>query len=252
MWKTIEKDMGGPHTIASDGRFYVVDDTGKHRLRVYIRNGNTFELIQTVNNVGVRPHRVVYDPETQAFYVDASNSQTISKLVVKNNGLDLLYTKQLPYLGGRYTRSITIHHGHMFFVSGPNTIHETEYKDDSYSIINSWHVPDLMNNMNDIMWRDGYIWVTYSGDNPGVVRVRDLNDLEYSPPDMRASLGISETPYFFSEIEGRFYLPQIGSLGNGIISFTLDSNSNPTDIRTMIYFDQPTSETLAVEGSQPR
>ena len=59
-WKTLDDDIAGPHSIATDGTFHVAEDTGRHGLFVYRETApDHFERVQHVPDVGIRPHRLV-------------------------------------------------------------------------------------------------------------------------------------------------------------------------------------------------
>jgi hypothetical protein len=34
-WKTLTEEIAGPHSIASNGNLYLMDDTGNHQVLVY-------------------------------------------------------------------------------------------------------------------------------------------------------------------------------------------------------------------------
>ena len=67
-WQVLDDDIADPHSIASDGTFYVAEDTGRHRLKVYkeARDGK-LQQIQLISNVGKRPHRVLYAEQLRRF-----------------------------------------------------------------------------------------------------------------------------------------------------------------------------------------
>ena len=98
-WKTLDDTLAGPHSIASDGEVYVVEDTGRNGLRVYRRAGDGFKRTQDIRNITQRPHRVRYDAETKSFYVVTANSQDIYQLVRDGDGLKLAGKKHLDFLG---------------------------------------------------------------------------------------------------------------------------------------------------------
>lgn len=79
-WNTVDFEFAGPHTIASDGDIYVVDNTGCHEVIVIDSN---FKFKQRFSGISYRPHHTEYDPLTQAFYVVTGQNIFCFK---KNNG----------------------------------------------------------------------------------------------------------------------------------------------------------------------
>ena len=209
---------GGAHSIASDGVVYVVEDTGRDGLRVYGREGDEFKRIQEIHGMPRRPHRVRYDPQTKAFYVVGAVSQDIYKLVRDKGGLKQVYRKHLDFLGGAYTRSITLADGAMYFVSGPGSIHKTAYRDDSFTVLAKYRVPEGMASTNDLFRSDDGWWYL-TATSLKVVRARSLDGFGTGRfEDVSAEIGLHGTPYYLSKIDGRYYVPAIAER-NGILSF---------------------------------
>lgn len=207
-WQVLDDQLSRPHSIASDGRYFVVDDTEAHRIKVYQREGEGFSLIQSIGNVGSRPHRVRYDPATKAFYVLASTSQAITKLVAGNDGLEVSYTRKLPFLGSAYTRSFSIMDGNMVFVSGPGVLTIAEYDDDSYRLLQSLAVPDEYRSMNDLMRIGDAYYISASLNR--MLRCESLTDL----PESRCrsvydQLPFRGNPYYFSRFDGNVYVTEL-------------------------------------------
>ena len=67
-WKVMAKDLAQPHSIAGDGVVYLVTDTENHRVVSYLKNPEGFVELQVFDNIGVRPHYIVYDAPTGLFY----------------------------------------------------------------------------------------------------------------------------------------------------------------------------------------
>jgi len=236
-WKTLDADLAGPHSIASDGKLLVVEDTGRHGLRVYQKLQDGFRLVQQVADLGGRTHRVRYDRGAKAFYVLSSDSQEIIKLVRDGKQLVVCYRKPLEFLQGKYTRSMTIYDGVMFFVSGPGEITKTRYEDDSYTVLATYRVPKGMEGMNDLFRTDDGWW--YLTATPtSFVRARSLEDLEAGRyEDLYQKLGLRGTPYYLSHIEGRFFLPQVDTHSE-IISF-LHHDDRIADVQVLCDFGAP-------------
>ena len=217
-WHTLDDTLAGPHSIASDGELYVVENTGRHGIRVYRPEGDGFRRIQEIGAFGIRSHRVRYDPGAKAFYVLCADSQDISKLVRDGDGLRLVYKKQLGFLAGTYTRSMTLADGALYFVAGPGYIFKVQYRDDSFRVLARYRVPPALGGMNDLYRSDdGWWYITASVAALG--RVRSLEDLDQGRyEELYAQLAQGGTPYYLSHIDGRYYLPIIGKR-NAIVSF---------------------------------
>ncbi len=233
-WQTLDDSLAGPHSIASDGEIFVVDDTGRDGLRVYRREGDAFQRIQEVHGLPERPHRVRYDPPTKAFYVIAANSQDIYKLVRREDGLKQVYKRHLGFLGSAYTRSITIADGAIYIISDPGFIYKTEYRDDSFKVLAKYRVPEGMASMNDLFpTGDGWWYLTAS--YLKIARVRSLDDLNAGRfQDVHAQIGMHGTPYYLSKIDGRYYVPVIAQ-NNGILSFVHDGD-RISDVQVLCNF----------------
>lgn len=238
-WETVDGDLAGPHSIDTDSNLYVVDDAGRHQLRVYTRQGDSFEHVQTVDQVGTRPHRVIYDEPTKAFYVIGSTSQTVSKLISNGSQLELVYTLKLDFLQGTYTRSMSIIDGHMYFVSGPNRIYRTEFIDDSYAVLDVYEVPDAFVSMNDLYKIGDYYYITSTDHLETIIRTDDLATLEHGGfEDVKDELGLVGTPYYLSHFDGKYFLPQ-ATQHSGIISFDVDGDGAFSNIEVLFDSEKP-------------
>ena len=111
--------LNQPHTIASDGVVYLVDDTENNRVVVYEKM-SSFTLTQYFDDIGVRPHFTVYDEPTKTFYVWSSFSgeMYLFKRRESDNRVLLTDIKKVPELAGVYVRSFTIAGDRILFVSG--------------------------------------------------------------------------------------------------------------------------------------
>jgi len=239
-WQTLDDTLAGPHSITSDGHLFVVDDTGRHGLKVYTRQADSFTLVQTIPNLGKRTHRVHYDPATEAFYVLSSNSQDLFQFTREGDQLKLARHLPLDFLKGSYTRSFTLHDGHMFFTSGPGAIVKVRHQDGSFEPVAEYPVPDSLRGMNDVFpASDGWWYLTATPQ--AIVRTRDLANLAKGEfEDLQDSLGLKGTPYYLSEHEGRLWVPQITQY-SGLLSFKLEDDKI-TDRQILFDFGPPTPE----------
>lgn len=246
-WHVMDGNFERPHSIASDGVVYVVDDTDRNAVRVYTYDNEHFKMIQIVEGIGLRTHRTLYDIESKAFYVMSSNSQSITKLICDEDHLTIRYQKSLPFLKGFYTRSMRIIGEYMYFVSGPNYITKTRFHDDSYDVVAFYKVPPGMESMNDLFFSGSYYYLTstpmnYKEEYGQIVRVRTLDDLNKDTPvyeDIFNQLNTCGSNYYISSFDGRFYISQIFH-NNRIISFAEKEDGIIADVKELFNFELPT------------
>ena len=229
-WNRLGADipMSWPHSIASDGRFYLIDDTYQNRLLIFERKDKTFIFHKAINDISKTPHRVLYDNATNAFYLLGAWSQSITKLVFRNDDIEIEYTRKMDFLKGTYSRSIHIIDGLMYFISGPGRINVVRYKDNSYEIVRSHNVPDGFESMNDITRVGDVFYLTASLGK--MLKCKSLDDLA-SCENVYDSLGIKGNPYFFSYFDDAFHLTEIGT-EDGVIKFEHDNNG----LKNPVYF----------------
>ena len=241
-WDVLDDDLAGPHSIDSNGRVLMVEDTGRHKVHVYLAD-HDYPLVQTFEDVGERPHRVVYDEDTDAFFVIGSRSQTMSKFQDDGERVHHVYTRELPFLGQGYTRSFSIIDGKMVFVSGPGKVFVVRYHDDSYEVVEShpvhrrYHDVDVhpdYHAFNDIVRIEDHYYVTITPENKGQPSARDsvdnlllrcdeLHDLSQgSCRDLSELFGLKGFPYYLSQVGETYYIPQVTAY-SGVLEARLDS-----------------------------
>ena len=71
-WKVMTDDIDKGHTLASDGIVYLIDDTERHRILVFEKKNGIYAHTQTFNDIGNRPHYIIYDAPTDTFYAWSS------------------------------------------------------------------------------------------------------------------------------------------------------------------------------------
>ncbi|MHA6481049.1 NHL repeat-containing protein [Paenibacillus sp. strain BS8-2] len=226
-WKTVDFEFAGPHSIATDGDLYVVDNAGYDEVIVL---GSNLKFRQRFSFIGIqeRPHKTLYDATTQAFYVIASPYVLCFK---KSGGVLVLdYQKHIPWIDWTYVRAISIIDGLMYFVSGPGKIVVANYANESFAIVNEYPVPNELQGMNDIYKVGSYFYLTSTQNNlgviaPKIVRIQNLFNLASSNyEDIYSTIGFTERPYYISVFDGRVYITEIGE-NNGIFSFPVSDTS---------------------------
>lgn len=220
-WKTLDDDIAGPHSIASDGQVYIAEDTGRHRLFVYKKTGDEFSRVQILDNMGNRPHKTIYDNVTERFYVMSSMTQELLVLKDNNGTVELENKIPLPFLNGLYTRSFSIIDGQMYFVSGAQKITVADYNESGITVVKQYDVPEKYASMNDIEKIGDYFYI--SSTPQALIRLKDLSNFNGSV-DLMDDLGLKGTPYFISKIENTIFVPQITEY-SGIKSFVLIKDS---------------------------
>ena len=218
-WHVLADDLSWPHSIATDGEFFVIDDSYADRVVAYKKTDERFELSEEFKNIGKRPHRVRYDPETEAFYVLWALSSSISKLANKNGRLELLYTKHLPFLNNAYTRSFNIIDGNMYFVSGPGKINVSSYIDNDYKLISSYAVPDDYKDMIDIIYTQNRFFITSMKSK--VLMCNKIGNIENnSCEDIFHTEKFKGIPYYFTLHKSDVYVTTLGT--DNILKFISD------------------------------
>lgn len=215
-WDTMSGNFSNPHSIASDGEVFLVEDTKNDSVKVLRRRGTSFVETQTIGNIGSQPNKIVYDAKNKRFYGIAASSQEV--FVFKNTGKEVITEKvvKLDYLEAAYIRTISLIDEKIYFVSGPGKIIVANVDDLSFDLISEYKVPFTLQGMNDIVKIGSYFYLSVyqngAGDiAPRLVRVQDLNELENKYEDIYDLLQLKGVPYNFSIIDNRVYLTEIDS-----------------------------------------
>jgi hypothetical protein len=250
-WNTVDVEFAGPHSIASDGDIYVIENTGYNEVIVLDSN---LKFKQRLYNVGGRPHKTIYDLQTDAFYVvSAPYIFCYRKLAGQ---LTLIYQKSPSFLAGTYVRSFKIIDSKMYFVSGNGHINVVNYIDESYTVMNAYPVPSNMSFMDDIEKVGDYFYLTamQGADQiiaPTAVRIKDLNRLQYGEyEDIYSKLGFTTTPYFIEVFDNRVFITEIGEISR-IISFAV-SDVELSEYITHFSFTGGTSDDIKRSDMYPR
>lgn len=242
-WSVLTDDIAGPHSIATDGKHYITEDTGRHRLYVYEKRGSEFVKTQILNDIGKRPHRTVFSAVNGKFYVLSSKSQELFTIVISPQGEAKIESrKKLDFLEGAYTRSFSIIGNRMYFVSGPKKIIVTEFIDNIFEVLEEYIVSEHLQSMNYIVKIGNYYYMT-AFDSEMIIRTRNLASLEEGLfEDLHDLLGFKGIPYYISIIGDRIYIPEINKY-NSIISFEL-TGDQITGIQKTFDFGPPIEESI--------
>jgi len=210
-WNILDENIGGPHSISGDNNYLFAENTGYNSIKVFKRNaGDGYNFHKELSGVGIRPHKIEYCAETKLFYVIGSQSSEVYcfKTCNDSDNIILHFVKELGFLSNSYTRSIRIIDDKMYFVSGNNKIVITSYKDEKFSILSEYSVPNELSSMNDIYKKDNWFFITATPKK--FVCTQNLNGLvEGCYIDLYKKYNFMGTPYYFSDFDGFTYLPEI-------------------------------------------
>lgn len=206
-WTTIDYEFAGCHSIASDGNIFVVDNTGRNEVLVF---DSTFKRVQTIPNVGHRPHKVIF--KNNRFYVLSSGTQTVYCYKVVDNRLVLEFSRRMDFMGYAYCRSVKIIDGHMYFATDtPNVIYKVNYLDDSFNLVESYQLPSNITFLVDVDYYNGHFYVTNYTD---INKSTDLVNFT----SVYTELDLQDIPYFTSVIDGKLFFTEVGEIRNAIHS----------------------------------
>ena len=120
-WYVMTDQINRGHTIAGDGTVYLADDTENNRVLIFEKQDGQFYLTQLFNEIGTRPHYVVYDETEKRFYVLSSMTGQLYVFYrpdPDSSSVALEKILSVPELDQIYVRSFTIDGDDLYFVSG--------------------------------------------------------------------------------------------------------------------------------------
>lgn len=240
-WNTVDVELSGAHSVASDGDIYLLDNSGANEVLVLDSN---LKFKQRLSGVVSRPHKVIFDAETNAFFVIAT--PYIYRFEKINGQLVMMYQKQVDYLVGSYVRSIKIINGEFYIISGNGYINVAAYKDGSFSVVRRYQVPNSMYSMNDILKVGEYFYLSATQNSsweviPSLVRVKDLaNLITGNYEDIYSLVGCTSVPYSLDLIDNEIVLTENRDHSR-IITFDPDQ---PQNYQTLHLFGPPNSSNL--------
>lgn len=236
-WNVMCDSMSEGHTIASDGKVYIIDDTENNRLLVYQKRGNIFIHTQTLSNIGDRPHYVIYDIKTNTFYVLSSMTGEIYLLQTREsaNADREVYVKDIKTIdeiANTYCRSFSIIDGSIYFTASNGMIVEADFP--QCKTRKTYQVPSEIAGLVQLYKIEDYYYATVSTNAEGnqdyatILRARSLEEFQNGnyedlydtiEPD-RPSTG---TPYNISSFDGHYYLVEHRH-GHGLFQFDVRDN----------------------------
>lgn len=230
-WKVLTKSVKQPHTIASDGSVYLVDDTENNRILVFEKVSGRLTHTQTLNSIGNRPHYIVYDTITATFYAWSSLTGEMY-LLKRQPGTNQVYIEKIcriDELSGIYIRSFTILGDHIYFPSG-NNAYITVADKNTFQVVQRYPVDSSIAGMAQIVKIQDYYYITvstnihYEQHTATLLRTTDLNTLATGGyEDVFQHFGESGTPYYISQFDQTYYLTHHRT-NPGVWSFRIDQN----------------------------
>ena len=236
-WNIMCNQAFYPHTIASDGTVYLIDDTEQNRVLVFEKHDGVFINTQAIYEIGSRPHYCVYDELSDTFYVWSSGTGEMYCLRRKADSGRIYLTdvKKVEALADIYVRSFTIIGDEVYFASGvsPTGARPQILVCDlsSFDVKRTIEVPDEMAGMVQIMPIGNMFYITVSTDITGnqdyatIIRTKSLEDLSKGQyEDIYAQYFVGGgTPYNISKVDDTYYLTEHRLKDHQIWSFKVES-----------------------------
>ena len=232
-WHIMCSEATQPHTMASDGSIYMIEDTENNRVLVYEKIQDKFINTQAIYEIGTRPHFTAYDETSDTFYVWSSVTGELYcfRHTEESSRVYLTEIKKIDELAGLYVRSFTIKDGDIYFVSGvssdgvPGQILKCDLK--TLKVKKRYPVPDEIAGMVQITPIDNMFYVTVSTDLYGnqdyatIIRAKSLDDLSKGNyEDIYSDYFIGGgTPYNISQVDNTYFLTEHRLKGHSIWSF---------------------------------
>lgn len=212
-WKVFTNRINMGHSIASDGYVYLADDTENNQLLVFAKVGEEFYLTQIIENVGKRPHYVIYNEDEGEFYVLSSLTGEFYLYKREKNSYYVFLDRsvQIPQLDEVYVRSFSFIDGDIYLAAGNGFIYDIDQKD--FSIKNFWNLSFEIGGPVQISRIGSYYYLTVSTDIIGdskaatIVRAKELSSFGDGTYEViRDRFCEDGTPYIITNVDGIYYL----------------------------------------------
>lgn len=235
-WQVMTDDISMGHTLASDGKVYLIDDTENNRILVMEKGENSsgqpvFIPTQEFREIGERPHYIIYDEYTDTFYAwsSLSGEMYLFRHPEDSTRMYLTEIRSVESLNHVYVRSFTIVEDSIYFVSGNSSIIEADLY--SFRIKKEYPVPPEMAGMIQITPIGDYFYITISTDSTGsqdyatILRTQRLEDLMSGHyEDVYEHFIGGGTPYYITKIDDAWYLTEHRVPGHSIWSFQVEDD----------------------------
>lgn len=213
-WKVMTTDVEQPHAIAGDGEVYLVVDTENNRVQIFAWEKGRFQNTGRLENIGKRPHYIVYEESTQSFYIWSSltGEMYIAKRAEGSGKVYLSEIRKINELDGYYVRSFTIIGDSILFPSGDNGYMILADKE-TLTVKARYPVTPQIAGMAYVALIGDYFYMTVSSDlnynqnAATMIRVKDLSllaDGQYE--DVFSVFQRDGVPYYIDRFNGMYYM----------------------------------------------
>lgn len=213
-WQVMAGDMNRPHAIAGDGEVWLVVDTDNNRVLVFERMNGRFENTQRFDQIGLRPHDIKYDDETDSFFV--WSSMTGEMYILKRDSVSgrmcIQEVRKICELDNYYIRSFTMMGNMILFVSGTNGYMLLVDKN-SFKVLQRYPVSDEIAGMACVKVIEDSFYITVACDLYGrqegavFIRTNDLCGLrEGDYENLSVKYGLQGIPYYIEQIDDCYYM----------------------------------------------
>lgn len=213
-WKIMTNNVHQPHAIASDGTVYLVVDTENNRVISYEKKTDRFKELQIFEQIGIRPHYILYEPSEKLFYVWSSltGEMYLFKRTDETTALSLIEVRSIPLLNERYVRSFTLTEDSILFPCVElGAILQVDRN--TFEIKQYYPVPDNIAGIVQIVPIENYFYISVSSDKnydqsqAAIIRTSDLSQLANNSYENLNSLFKSNgVPYYISYFEGNYFM----------------------------------------------
>lgn len=213
-WRVMDRKLNKPHAVASDGTVYLVADTDNNRVLCYEYVNGRFQNTQRFDKVGIRPHYIQYDVDTESFFVWSSETgdMYIMKRLPEYNYMYIKEIRHIYELDGFYVRSFSIDGDEVIFPSGNNQYMIIADKE-TLNVKNQYKVTPGICGMAFAKKIGNYYYMTVSTDDKlshkgaRMIRTHDLLSLaDGIYEDVTGYFKEMRVPYYIDGIDGAYYV----------------------------------------------